>query len=131
MEILARLLGHAESYYRSVQSSRAVGERLIELFADHDTLDRRGHRPIPEERSIEADRLCFQHAGSERGILKDISFKISPGEIVAVAGRNGAGKSTLMDLLLRLYDPTSGRILIGGVDLRELDVEAWRRSTGI
>jgi ABC-type multidrug transport system fused ATPase/permease subunit len=56
---------------------------------------------------------------------------VRPGEVVAVAGRNGAGKSTLMDLLLRLYDPTSGRILVGGVDLRECDLEAWRRSAGI
>ena len=55
-----------------------------------------------------------------------MSLRIAPGETVAVVGRNGAGKSTLIKLLCRLYDPTEGRILLDGVDLRELDPAAVR-----
>jgi ATP-binding cassette subfamily B protein len=64
-------------------------------------------------------------------VLQDVSFAIRPGERVAVAGANGAGKTTLVKLLCRLYDPTSGRILIDGVDLREVDPAAWRARIGV
>jgi ATP-binding cassette, subfamily B, bacterial MsbA len=140
MEILARPLGRAEAYYRSVQSSRAVGERLQELLDDHEVLPAHGQRLAGARGSaagggaapsIDVERVSFRYAGGERDVLRDVSFTVKPGEVVAVAGRNGAGKSTLMDLLLRLYDPTSGRILADGVDLREWNLEDWRRSAGI
>jgi ABC-type multidrug transport system fused ATPase/permease subunit len=63
--------------------------------------------------------------------LRDISFSTKPGECIAIVGRNGAGKSTLIELLLRFYDPRAGRIVVGGVDLRQWDLEAWRRAMGV
>ncbi len=132
MEILARPLGHAEAYFRSIQASRAVGERLRELLDDREILPGHGQRLASGgASSIEVDRVGFRYAGSERGVLLDVSFTVSPGEVVAVAGRNGAGKSTLMDLLLRFYDPTSGRVTADGIDLREWNLEDWRRSAGV
>jgi ABC-type multidrug transport system fused ATPase/permease subunit len=132
MEILARPLGHAEAYYRSVQSSRAVAERLGELLEDREVLPVHGERSASRGApSIEVEGVSFRHAGGDREILRDISFTVAPGEVVAIAGRNGAGKSTLMDLLLRFYDPTSGRILAAGIDLRAWSLEAWRRSVGV
>jgi ABC-type multidrug transport system fused ATPase/permease subunit len=132
MEILARPLGHAEAYFRSIQASRAVGERLQELLDDREILPGHGQRLAPGGApSIEVDRVGFRYAGSERDVLHDVSFAVSPGEVVAVAGRNGAGKSTLMDLLLRFYDPTSGRVTADGIDLREWNLEDWRRSAGV
>jgi ABC-type multidrug transport system fused ATPase/permease subunit len=132
MEILARPLGHAEAYYRSVQSSRAVTERLSELLDDREVLPVFGERSASGGApSIEVEGVSFRHAGSDRETLRDISFVVTPGEVVAIAGRNGAGKSTLMDLLLRFYDPTSGRILAAGTDLRAWNLEAWRRSVGV
>jgi subfamily B ATP-binding cassette protein MsbA len=132
MEILARPLGNAEADYRSVQSSRAVTERLQELLDDRDTLpsygERLGSGAAP---SIDVEHASFRYVGGERDVLRDISFSVRPGEVVALAGRNGAGKSTLMDLLLRFYDPTDGRILAEGVDLRQWNLEAWRRSAGV
>ncbi len=59
--------------------------------------------------------------------LQNISFSIAPGEKVALVGENGAGKTTLVKLLLRFYDPTGGRITIDGVDLKDLDLEQWRK----
>ncbi len=132
MEILARPLGRAEAYFRSVQASRAVGERLQELLADRETLPGHGQRLASGAApSIQVDQVSFRYAGSERDVLLDVAFTVEAGDVVAIAGRNGAGKSTLMDLLLRLYDPTSGCIRADGIDLREWNLEDWRRSTGV
>ncbi|MFN2566721.1 MAG: ABC transporter ATP-binding protein [Gemmatimonadaceae bacterium] len=132
MEILARPLGRAEAYFRSVQASRAVGERLRELLEDHAALPAHGQRlSSGHAPSIDVEHVSFRHAGAERDVLREVSFSVKPGEVVAVAGRNGAGKSTLMDLLLRFYDPTSGRILADGTDLREWNLEDWRRAAGV
>jgi ATP-binding cassette, subfamily B, bacterial MsbA len=132
MEILARPLGHAEAYYRSIQTSRAVGERLRELLEDREVLPAHGQRLASDDApSIDVEHVSFRYAGGERDVLSDVSFAVKPGEVVAVAGRNGAGKSSLMDLVLRFYDPTSGRILADGVDLRERNLEDWRRSAGV
>jgi subfamily B ATP-binding cassette protein MsbA len=132
MEILARPLGRAEAYFRSVQSSRAVGERLRELLEDREILPAHGQQLASGDApSIDVERVSFRHAGGERDILRDVSFTVKRGKVVALAGRNGAGKSTLMDLLLRFYDPMSGRILANGVDLREWNLEDWRRSAGV
>ena len=132
MEILARPLGNAEAYFRDLQTSRAVATRLQELLADREVLPVLGRRSASDGApSIVAQDVWFRHAGDRRDILRGVSFTVGPGEVVAVAGRNGAGKSTLMDLLLRFYYPTSGRVLAGGTDLREWDIEAWRRLTGV
>jgi ABC-type multidrug transport system fused ATPase/permease subunit len=132
MEILARPLGRAEAYFRSVQASRAVGERLHELLEDREVLPAHGQRLASGDApAIDVERVTFRHPGSERDVLREVSFTVKPGEVVAIAGRNGAGKSTLMDLLLRFYDPTCGRILADGVDLREWNLEDWRRSAGV
>ncbi len=65
-----------------------------------------------------------------RAALEHVSFVIRPGEALAIVGENGAGKSTLVKLLLRFYDPTGGRVTVNGVDLRRLDVDAWRAKAG-
>ena len=80
-------------------------------------------RPMPStvEGHIEFDSVTFSYPGAEEPALDDVTFEILPGETVAVVGRNGAGKSTLFKLLCRLYDPTGGRILLDGVDIREYD----------
>jgi ATP-binding cassette subfamily B protein len=76
------------------------------------------------------DHMTFRYPGREEDALADVSFTISPGETVAVVGRNGAGKSTLIKLVTRLYDPTGGRILLDGVDLRDVDPADVRRLIG-
>ena len=85
-------------------------------------------RPLPStvEGHIEFDSVTFTYPGAQTPALNGVSFEIRPGETVAVVGRNGAGKSTLFKLLCRLYDPTSGRILLDGVDIREFDPVALR-----
>ncbi|HEY4455634.1 MAG TPA: ABC transporter ATP-binding protein, partial [Pseudonocardiaceae bacterium] len=75
---------------------------------------------------IEFDHVSFRYPGAASDALHDVSFTIGAGEIVALVGRNGSGKSTLAKLLCRLYDPTQGRILLDGVDLRDLDPATLR-----
>ncbi|MFE5563709.1 ABC transporter ATP-binding protein [Amycolatopsis japonica] len=86
-------------------------------------------RPLPStvEGHIQFEEVSFTYPGAPDPALDGVSFEIRPGETVAVVGRNGAGKSTLFKLLCRLYDPTGGRILLDGVDIREYDPVELRR----
>lgn len=79
---------------------------------------------IPESRQgeIELTHVSFSYPGSSQLILSDISLHIKPGETVALVGENGAGKTTLVKLIARLYEPNQGRIVLDGVDIRELPV---------
>ena len=87
--------------------------------------------PSPLRKGIVFERVSFVYPGTARAVLQDLSFVIQPHEALAIVGANGAGKSTLIKMLCRLYDPVSGRILVDGVDLRELDPVAWRARIGV
>ncbi len=86
--------------------------------------------PLTTPGELVFDQVTFRYPGREEDALSDVSFRIAPGETVAVVGRNGAGKSTLIKLVTRLYDPTAGRILLDGIDLRELEPSAVRQLIG-
>jgi ATP-binding cassette subfamily B protein len=77
-------------------------------------------------RSVRFEKVTFTYPGSSEPALCQIDLEIRPGERLAVVGENGAGKSTLARLLLGLYEPSAGRVLVAGVDLREIDPSAWR-----
>jgi ATP-binding cassette, subfamily B, bacterial len=87
--------------------------------------------PTPLQRGINFDRVSFRYTGSPREAVDGVSLTIRPGEIVALVGENGSGKTTLIKLLCRLYDPTSGRITIDGMDLREFGTTELRRQIGV
>ena len=87
--------------------------------------------PRPILRGFEFQNVTFGYPGSDRAVVRNIHFRLHAGEKVALIGRNGAGKTTLVKLLARLYDPTEGRILLDGVDLRDYDVEDLRREIGV
>lgn len=88
------------------------------------TLDFQRDEQANEKRMvIEFDNVSFRYPGAEQDTLKNISFRIENGEKIAIVGKNGAGKTTLIHLLLRLYKPTEGRILINGVDYLSLSEE--------
>jgi len=83
--------------------------------------------PLPWQRGLVLENVGFGYPLSERYALRDVSFSIAPGEVVALVGENGSGKTTLVKLLCRLYDPDSGRITLDGVDARDFDPAGWRR----
>jgi ATP-binding cassette subfamily B protein len=87
--------------------------------------------PRPIERGFTFEDVGYQYQESDRWAVRHISFTLHAGERLAVVGENGAGKTTLTKLLTRLYDPTEGRILLDGVDLREYDIGALRHAIGV
>jgi ATP-binding cassette subfamily B protein len=90
-------------------------------------------RPVPARitRGITLERVSFTYPGTDEPVLTDISLHLPPGATVALVGENGAGKTSLVKLLCRFYDPTAGRILVDGVDLRDLDLDEWRERTSV
>lgn len=87
--------------------------------------------PRPIRIGFEFENVSFAYPGAEKWVLSNVSFRFYPEEKIALVGENGAGKTTLVKLLARLYDPTAGRILLDGVDLREYDVNELRREIGV
>jgi ATP-binding cassette subfamily B protein len=87
--------------------------------------------PRPIREGFRFEDVGFQYADRADWALRHVSFELPPAERIALVGENGAGKTTLVKLLTRLYDPTEGRILLDGVDLREYDLEALRSEVGV
>jgi ATP-binding cassette subfamily B protein len=92
-----------------------------------------GARPVPApiREGFVFEDVGFRYPGSERWAVRHVSFTLAAGERIAFVGENGAGKTTLTKLLARLYDPTEGRILLDGADLREYDLASVRRAIGV
>ena len=87
--------------------------------------------PNPIKQGFTFENVGFRYHNSDKWANRHLSFTLHAGEKLALVGENGAGKTTLVKLLARLYDPTEGRILLDGVDLREYDIMDLRRNTGI
>lgn len=88
--------------------------------------EKSGEAAIPaEEYTIRFEHVSYRYPGSDRDALSDIDLTLHPGEKLAVVGLNGAGKTTMIKLLLRLYEPTQGRITLNGTDIRSFDLNAW------
>ena len=86
---------------------------------------------VPIRAGFIFEDVGFQYDGTERWAVRHVSFAIHPGERVALVGENGAGKTTITKLIARLYDPTEGRILLDGRDLRDYDLASVRRAIGV
>jgi len=116
----------------TVQPGLVAGERVFEfLDTPIEMRDGPDARPFDVVRdAIRFENVSFSYVPDEP-VLEDISFEVGPGEIIALVGPSGAGKSTLVDLVARFYDPTSGRITIDGVDLRDFSSRSLRQRFGI
>jgi ATP-binding cassette, subfamily B, bacterial len=90
-----------------------------------------GAVPVPFSQGLVFEDVGFRYPGSDAWAVRHVNLSIAPGEKIALVGENGAGKTTLAKLLARLYDPTEGRILLDGVDLRNYDLQSIRRAIGI
>ena len=88
---------------------------------------------LKEKKAVDIvfENVSFAYPDTKKLILKDFSLKIKAGDRVALVGINGAGKTTFVKLLCRFYDPTEGRILINGIDLKEIDLESWYEQLGV
>ncbi|HLG59859.1 MAG TPA: ABC transporter ATP-binding protein [Vicinamibacterales bacterium] len=108
---------------------RSAGRMLwLEDYASRLRRTRAGTMPPPSRLSggVVFDRVSFRYPGTDQWVLRNVSLRIPAGAVIAVVGQNGAGKTTLVKLLSRMYEPTEGRILVDGVDLATIAVDAWR-----
>ncbi|RKT45180.1 ABCB family ABC transporter ATP-binding protein/permease [Thiocapsa rosea] len=125
-------LGFLGIVYRQIKYALADMDLVFKLLERRpeiqDTPDTKALRLREGEIRFEHVDFHYQH---ERAILRDVDFRIAPGQTLAVVGHSGAGKSTLARLLFRFYDVTGGRILIDGQDLREVTQESLRAAIGI
>jgi ATP-binding cassette subfamily B protein len=116
----------------SVQQSFTAARRVFEVL---DTPLEVENRPKPIVPARLTGRLTFEHVGfgylPDARVLEDVSFQAEPGQVIGIFGMTGAGKSSLLSLIPRFYDPQQGRILADGRDLRDLDLDAYRRQIGI
>jgi ATP-binding cassette subfamily B protein len=124
--------------FNIMQSAMAASERIFGVLDTEpgivDPAAARERRPEPSEESsavrIEFDHVWFAYRGDEY-VLRDVSFVIEPGERVGIVGATGSGKTTMINLLLRFYDVSRGRILVDGIDVRDWELGALRRIFGV
>jgi len=117
-------------YVRDVREQMLYLHDLRAFLGVETRLAQRGKPIIANSGVIECKDLSFTYPGSKQPVLSNISFRLEPGETVAVVGANGAGKSTLVKLLARLYEPTSGAIYFNDTDLRTFALTAWQERVG-
>lgn len=115
-----------------IQQAIAAAERIFELFDQTPDV-----KDGPEAHALHTVRgeICFDdvhfHYGDGEEVLHDVDFSVRPGEVVALVGPSGAGKTSIANLLCRFYDPTHGRVLLDGHDLRELKVASLRSHVAV
>jgi ATP-binding cassette, subfamily B, bacterial len=125
LRLIARQVGR-------ISHSMARAERITEILAADEVLDERpgAYAGPPARGALELDSVSFAYE-PDRPALENVSLKIEAGEKVALVGRSGAGKSTVAALLARFYDPTSGRVLVDGRDVRDCSLAWLRRQVGL
>jgi ATP-binding cassette, subfamily B, bacterial len=123
------LLGLSDIYEQSLYL-----KDLFVFFEMKPTIDSKPNArsvPWPLRQGFVFENVGFKYPGSDRWAVRHVSFELRPGERLALVGENGAGKTTITKLLARLYDPTEGRILLDGVDLRDYDLSQVRHAIGV
>ncbi|KAF0152976.1 MAG: ABC transporter ATP-binding protein MsbA family [Ignavibacteria bacterium] len=116
-----------------IQESSAAAERVFEIL-DTEPRIKNIESPINKsdfEESLEFKNVSFHYDDSDELILDSINIKVEKGNILAIVGSSGAGKTTMVDLIPRFYDPTNGKILIDGIDLKDVKLEDLRKLLGI
>lgn len=129
MDMFFKPLMMLTMFYGAIQSALAAAERIFEFLSE----EREGEGTV--ELSDVRGEIVYENIvfGYEPGspVLKGVSLSIKPGEVVAIVGPTGAGKTTLINLLLRFYEPWSGRILVDGVDIKKVKLSSLRRHIGL
>ena len=117
----------------TIQQALAATERIFELMEINNPklVEEKNTKVIDKvEGKLEFEKISFAYNRGE-AVLREISFQIEPGEVLALVGPSGAGKTTIADLIPRFYEPTAGRILLDGADIKELNLDFLRAQIGI
>ncbi len=119
----------------ALQNNLAGLERVLDLLEEPREMPAlpgaRSLRPADVAGHISLENVSFHYPGHEQLVLRDVNLEVPPGQMVALVGPSGSGKTTLCNLVARFYDPVIGSIQLDGIDLREIEVESYRRLLGI
>ncbi|HEX8197278.1 MAG TPA: ABC transporter ATP-binding protein [Pyrinomonadaceae bacterium] len=129
-DLIESLLNNASS----ILSQSLYLKDLFDFFDTEPTIfSPPNARKVPMEikEGFTFENVGFRYPESEKWAIRNVNFKLSPGERIALVGENGAGKTTLTKLIARLYDPTEGRILLDGIDLRDYDLNSLRGAISV
>ncbi|MGA8142408.1 MAG: ABC transporter ATP-binding protein [Candidatus Acidiferrales bacterium] len=146
--VLVAFTQYAQRFFRPIQdlsekfnilqSAMAASERIFKLLDEPVTIvsPAKVHSLVSPRGEIEFRNVWFAYTGGatpkdDDWVLRDVSFRVEPGQTLAIVGHTGAGKTTIIQLLLRFYDVQRGEILLDGVNIRELDLQALRKLFGI
>jgi ATP-binding cassette subfamily B protein len=114
-----------------IQRASASQTRINEFLKQEPTISNPTKSEFDFQGDIEFENVSFTYPDTGIEAIKNLSFKVKRGDTLAVVGRTGSGKSTLLQLLMRQYDPSSGRILIDGADLKTINLEKFRNQSGV
>lgn len=119
--------------YNTLQSALASSERIFNVLdTPNDVIESKNPIELVQpEGKIEFDRVNFRYNEDDQWVINDVSFEVNPGELLAIVGATGAGKTTIVNLLLRFYDIQQGKILLDGVDIRDLSLDTLRSNFGL
>ncbi|MFC5648485.1 ABC transporter ATP-binding protein [Paenibacillus solisilvae] len=119
--------------YSQVLSAMASAERIFEVLdTDPEVKDQSNAKPLKKiQGEVVFDNVSFRYGEDKPEVLHGVNLTIKPGQRVALVGPTGAGKSTIVNLLMRFYDATGGRIIIDGQDVKDVTLESLRRQMGI
>ncbi|TVQ69518.1 MAG: ABC transporter ATP-binding protein [Balneolaceae bacterium] len=119
--------------FNTLQSALASSERIFGVLDTPDELPEKADAQKPErmEGHVRFENVSFRYNAGEEDVLREAGFEIKPGEIVAIVGATGAGKSTIINLLLRFYEVSSGRITVDGIDIRDMKQSTLRSYFGL
>ncbi|TAK88878.1 ABC transporter ATP-binding protein [Patescibacteria group bacterium] len=119
-------------FYLSVHETDITAERIVEMLETPPTVvDAPNAKELTEITTVEFKNVSFKYPGKRKLTLNKVSFKVEPGQTLALVGPSGTGKTTVTKLLLRFYDVSDGAILINGTDIREFTQESLRRHMGV
>ncbi|WP_428821339.1 lipid A export permease/ATP-binding protein MsbA [Microbulbifer sp. MCCC 1A16149] len=129
---LAKPIRNLSEVYAEIQKGIAAAESIFEVFdAPKEPTGGNLHLPSPVTGEVTFEHLGFRYSEDGPDVLSDIDFSVRAGQTVALVGASGSGKTTLVSLLSRFYDPTSGRILLDGVDITEVPVAELREQISL
>ena len=123
-------VGAVGQFTNIVQNASASAERVLEVIHEPPTL-KSGKLPMPKGRGAVAFEDVSFHYTDGKASLSQVTFHVEPGQTVAVVGPTGSGKTTLVNLIPRFYDPVGGRVLIDGMDVKEIRLDELRRAVSV
>jgi ABC-type multidrug transport system fused ATPase/permease subunit len=129
--LVRRPLEQVIQQFKELQKAVAGATRVVQLFGERPTMvDAADARPLPESGPLgmHLDGVSFAYPSDpDEDVLRDVTLRLEPGRSLGLVGRTGSGKTTIARLLLRLYDPPTGAVVLGGVDLRDATAASMRR----